>query len=214
MMNRLRRTYLSARERWDRFCAWTTTKLSRAWIFGTLIKCEPKTFAGAFYEFLHGFVFATMPFWLGGLVLTVLTHVTAAPQTTPWFDSYWSNTISTFSKGELLVFAISLLTPTLWLSTHEPEGATFLPHRRPISTIAVLVVVVGAVLFSLLKAKVPLDGELVFWISVFLTCGAIGIRYIVLVYHGYRMPPMTERDITKGTEDFMAQFARHRETTG
>jgi hypothetical protein len=213
MTNRLRRSFLAARERWDQFKSWLVAKISKAWIFGTLIKCESKTFAGAFYEFLHGFVFATMPFWLGGLVLTALNHAAAA-QAAPWFSSYWTNTVSTFSKGELLVFAISLLTPTLWLTTHEPEGATFLPHRRPISTIAVLVVVVGAVLFSLLKAGVALNGELVFWISVLLTCSAIAIRYLVLVYHGFRMPPMTERDITKGTEDFMAQLGRHRETTG
>lgn len=191
------------------------SKLTKMWLFGTLFRCQTETLVGAFYEFLHGLIFATMPFWLGALVLTVLI-LPPAPQPSgwdnlyPWLTRYWGSAEATFSHGELLVFAISLLSPTLWLTTHEPKGADKLPHRRPVSTIAVLLIIVGAVLFSLLKSGVAANPKIIFAVSVGLTCTALLLRYMVFVYHGYRMPPVNETVLTKPTEDFMHDVDVHR----
>ena len=142
------------------------SKLSRTWLFGTLFRCQRETYFGAFYEFLHGLIFATMPFWLGALALTVLI---LPPTPTPinwdtwggWLSRYLENAVATFSHGELLVFTISLLSPTLWLTTHEPKGAEKLPHRRPLSTIAIVVIIIGAVLFSSRHCDIPAGAEVV-----------------------------------------------------
>jgi hypothetical protein len=191
--------------------------LSRVWLVGTLFKCSTSNFLGALYEFLHGIIFATMPFWLGGLVLLVLAPPPAAEDVKQagafsfWLSKYWGTTVSTFSRGELLLFAISLLSPTLWLATYEPKGADKLPHRRPISTLAVVVIVVGAVLFGLMRKTDGINVEAVFWISVVLTAFALVLRYLVFVYHGYRMPDVTELQLIQPTDDWMKSVDRHRE---
>lgn len=194
-------------------------ELSKLWLFGTLFKCNSDNFLGALYEFIHGIVFATMPFWLGGLVLMVL----APPPTLEelkdanvlifWVERFWHYTVSTFARGELLVFAISLLSPTLWLATYEPKGAEKLPHRRPVSTLAVVVIVIGAVMFALLKKNDGINVSAVFWISVTLTITAFVLRYLVFVYHGYRLPDISELQLRKPTDDWMKSVDLHREAT-
>jgi hypothetical protein len=190
--------------------------VSRTWLFGTLVNCTSSNFLGAFYELFHAIIFATMPFWLGGLILTVVpsNHPVELPEGgfyDFWLPRYWASSISTFNHGELLVFAISLLSPTLWLATHEPEGAGTLPHRRPISTMAVMIIIVGAVLFAVLKSGSQVYGSAIFWVSVCLTILALVLRYLVLVYHGYRLKPATEKDLLKGTEDWMSRVETHRQ---
>ncbi len=203
-----------AREHGQKVHQW----LSSLWLIGTLFKCNLTNFLGALYEFFHGIVFATMPFWLGGLVLLVL-----APEPTKeaigsdpikfWIKTYWASVVSMFSRGELLLFAISLLSPTLWLATYEPKGADKLPHRRPISTLAVIIIVVGAVMFALMRKADGINVPAVFWISVAITVVALVLRYLVFVYHGYRMPDVSELQLIKPTEDWMKSVDRHRQVT-
>lgn len=194
-------------------------RFSSLWLFGTLFKCNASNFLSALYEFVHGLVFATMPFWLGGLVLLVLAPPPSAQDLGSsssisfWVARYWASVVSMFSRGELLLFAISLLSPTLWLATYEPKGANPLPHRRPISTLAVLIIVVGAVLFGLMRKSETVNVDAVFWISVALAGAAVFLRYLVFVYHGYRMPDVSERDLTKPTEEWLRNVSRHREAT-
>jgi len=160
-----------------------------------------------------------MPFWLGGLVLLVLAQPPTPDELAQsnvyqvWISKYWVGAVETFSRGELLVFSISLLSPTLWLTTYEPEGARVLPHRRPVSTLAVVVIIVGAVLFALLKQGDTVNGNAVFWISVVLTAAAFVLRYLVLVYHGYRLPDISELQLTRPTDDWMKTVENHRKAT-
>lgn len=192
-------------------------RFSKLWLVGTLFKCSAPNFLNALYEFAHGVVFATMPFWLGGLVILVLApppNVDNSVQLSDiffWLERYWSSIVSTFARGELLVFAISLLSPTLWLATYEPKGADMLPHRRPVSTLAVIVIVIGAVLFGLLKKNDGINVSMVFWISVTLTLAALVLRYLVFVYHGYRLPEVSELQLVKPTDDWLKSVDRHRE---
>ncbi|MCC2673088.1 MAG: hypothetical protein K0R58_35 [Ramlibacter sp.] len=195
-------------------------RIARVWLLGTLVNCSPKNYFSAFYELFHGLIFATMPFWLGALILTVVSTSTSTVAAVPgqeqnhflayWLPTFWNNAVSTFSRGELLVFSISLLSPTLWLATHEPDGAQHLPHRRPISTIAVVIIVIGAVLFGVLKSGVSVLTNAVFWVSVSLTILAVLLRYLVLVYHGYRLPARTEKELLRPTEQWMETVDLHR----
>jgi ABC-type Fe3+ transport system permease subunit len=186
--------------------------LAEAWLLGTLFKCTRENYLGALYEFTHGLVFATMPFWLGGLVLTVHAHSSdpVLRSAGDLADAFWTHTRSTFSRGELLVFAISLLSPTLWLAAHEPKRADSLPHRRPILTLAIVVILVGAAMFALTRSPQQPNAQLVVWISIALTVAAFFLRYLALVYHSYRLPDVSERDITRPTEDFMRAVEVHR----
>lgn len=204
------------RDRLHQFCINFKEALTKLWLVGTLFKCTKDNFLGAFYELLHGLVFATMPFWLGGLVLMVLAPPPTSVELSDtnafafWIGHYWHSVVSTLSKGELLVFAISLLSPTLWLVTYEPKGADKLPHRRPVSTLAVIVIVIGAVLFALLKKNDGINVNAVFWISVTLTCLAFCLRYLGFVYHGYRLPDVSEIQLRQPTEDWMKSVDIHR----
>lgn len=176
--------------------------LKKTWLIGALFDTTSKQHAGALYEFLHLFFWSTMPFWLGGIVLYATR---AQPAASPWFL-----VAQTFQNGELLVFAISALSPVLYLALHEPDGARLFPHRLPISTIVFGVVIVCAVLFSLQRAGVTLNASWVYDFSLFLTVLALAVRYLAIVYHRYRSPSVTESDLRAPQDNFLEAFTQHR----
>ncbi len=174
---------------------------SRIWLFGTIFKTSRATHAAAFYEFLYLFLWSILPFALGTLVL----YVTSNDPNKNIFEL----SLHTFQNGELLIFTISMLAPILYLTLHDPEQAEPFPHKLPISTIVALVIVTCASLFSLLKASSVKDIPFVVGLSVVLTIVALVFRYLAIVYHKVRLPPLTERDLRKPQDTFVENFRRH-----
>lgn len=177
-------------------CCW-----SRIWLFGTIFKTSRATHAAAFYEFLYLFLWSILPFALGTLVLYVTSN---DPN-----KNIYELSQHTFQNGELLIFTISMLAPILYLTLHDPEQAEPFPHKLPISTIVALVIVTCASLFSLLKASSVKDLPFVVELSVVLTIVALVFRYLAIVYHKVRLPPLTERDLRKPQDTFVENFRRH-----
>lgn len=182
-----------------------TYDLSRTWFFGAYRRAGGKDLLGAMYEFIYLILWSVLPFALGGLVLYVTSDI---PD-----KSYWSSVQSTFRNGELLVFTISLIAPTLYLALHDPDGAEAFPHKLPLSTVGALIIVFCAALFSLQKAGTVKDAAFVFGTSAVLTIFAFLLRYTAMVYHRLRLPAPTERDLRADQEEFLSNFQQHvRET--
>lgn len=178
--------------------------LSNVWLIGALTLAGRKAFASALYEFSYLVLWSILPFVLGGLVL----YVIAGPGATN--KSYFELAIGTLRNGELLVFTISLLAPTLYLVVHDPDGAKRnFPHKLPLSTIVMFVIVVCAALFSLQKAGTVKDPDAVFAISVVFSAVGIVIRYLAMVYHRSRMPDVPESALRADEHDFVKQFKSH-----
>ncbi|PKO84803.1 MAG: hypothetical protein CVU17_01070 [Betaproteobacteria bacterium HGW-Betaproteobacteria-11] len=102
-----------------------------------------------------------------------------------------------------------MLAPVLYLVLHDPEKAESFPHKLPISTMVTLVVVTCAALFALMKANAIKDIEFVFQFSVVLTLLALTFRYLAIVYHRSRMPPVSEGDLRANQDDFVQQYRKH-----
>ena len=181
--------------------------LSSVWLVGALTQAGRKTYSSALYEFSYLVLWSVLPFGLGGLVL----FVTAGPSAAAPKD-FLDLSFETFRNGELLVFTISLLAPTLFLVLHDPDGAkSHFPHKLPLSTIVMLVIVVCATLFSLQKAGTVKDPDVVFQISVVFTVLGLFLRYLAMVYHRLRMPNISERELRAGEHAFVDRLEKHME---
>lgn len=185
----------------ERICEY----LSHLWLIGSLFRVGRKAYAGALYEFTYLFLWSILPFALGALTLFVTTTNTD--------KSFIEFGLSTFENGELLVFTISMLAPILFLTLHDPDQAGPFPHKLPISTVVALIVVTSAALFALLKAKAVTDVPFVINLSVILTLLALVFRYLALVYHRLRMPPLNETDLRSNQASFVTNYRQHVEAS-
>lgn len=176
-------------------------------LVGALLECSWKNHYGALVEFMYAFVWATMPFWLGGLIQYA---VSGDPEAT-----ILKSITSTFKNGELLVFVISAVAPTLYFALNKFEGAKALPHALSFSTLVMVVIVLCAVMFALLKVQPSsLNREFVFLLSVILTIAGLFLRYLSLVYHRQRMPMLTELEIRQPQFDFVNAFNERHASDG
>lgn len=184
----------------------------RIWLFGAYFQREYSGRVTALYEVLFSFIIGTLPFWIGGIVLVARGKGLPVSSDGYFFEQYWNATRSTIERGELLIFAISFLSPALWLAAHEPEGGATLPHRRPIMIGTFLIAVIATALFALIQAELSLDMPAIYKISLWLTGIAILLMYLALTYHGFRTPKMdlNESDLRRPQNRFIDEFAEHR----
>lgn len=176
-------------------------KFASVWVLGSLAYVDRKTLSSALSELLYLLMWSTLPFWLGGLV----GYVTSDAQD----KSGLAITVATFRNGELLVFTLSMLAPTLFLMLHDPERARRFPHRLPLSTIGVLTALVCSALFALLKSNTIKDARFVFSLSLYLSSLALLLRYLSMVYHRFRLPELTEESLRASEKSFVDDFQRH-----
>lgn len=181
----------------------------RIWLLGAFFQRGRKGRLQAFYEIWYTLAVSAMPFWLGGVIFLALGK---GDQSHSWYVRYLQMVLTTFDKGELLIFAVSFVSPALWLASHEPEGATVLPHKRPILLATGLVGIVSATLYALTQAQIPMQMSVVLWISAFLAVLAIFIMYLALTYHTFRMPAieLNEVDLRRPQNDFLTSFNNRR----
>jgi len=74
-------------------------------------------------EFLVGFIFASSPFWLGAGVFALTSEFRGASWT------LGDALLSTFGRGELLIFAVTFLAPMFWTVSLDPDGSRGFPGR-------------------------------------------------------------------------------------
>ncbi|WP_395321067.1 hypothetical protein [Variovorax sp. UC74_104] len=184
----------------------------KIWLLGAYFQKEYSGRIVAFYEVLFSFIIGTLPFWIGGIVLVARGKGLPVSGDGYFLEQYWNATRSTIERGELLIFAISFLSPALWLAAHEPEGGATLPHRRPIMVGTLLIAVIATALFALIQAQLDLDMPAIYKISLWLTAVAVLLMYLALTYHGFRTPKMNlnETDLRRPQNKFMDEFAKHR----
>lgn len=176
-------------------------KLQGLWLIGALFRAGKTTYAGALGEFTYLFLWSVLPFFLGAL--TLYAGSDSADK------SLYVFALSTFRNGELLVFTISMLAPILYMTLHDPEQAAPFPHKLPVSTAVIAIVVTSAALFALMKAHAVKDTGFVFSLSVWLTFGALLFRYLAIVYHRLRLPQLTERDLRSDQNGFVQDYKDH-----
>lgn len=185
--------------------------LSRTWLIGTYFVIPWKDRKSSFYEILFGIFLGSLPFLLGGVALYAMDSRPELAGGAQGWDRFWLFLKSTFDKGELLLFAVSLVAPALWLATHESDDTRQMPHRRPIIIITVVVCILSSFIFGLVQAGVVKKPSFVYEISLWMTVASVVNMYLTLSYHNYRLirgepPRVTEQTIRSGTANFLTQI--------
>jgi hypothetical protein len=186
--------------------------IRRMWLLGEFLGSTRRARLSSFYELLFGLLVGTLPFWLGGIVILATGQHTDMIHGDWWLAKLWSAAQLTFEKGELLIFAVSLIGPAFWLATNDPEGGGPLPHRRPIMAATFVVVVVCSVLFGLIQAGVIVDRTYVNPLSFYFTLVSIFFMYLALTYHYFRLPQvdLNEQELLRDQTDLLAEVKRRR----
>lgn len=175
-------------------------------LVGSVFSVTSRQLGSATSELLYLAVWSTLPFWLGGVVSYVVRD-----------DSdrgFLTCIVTTFRNGELLVFSISALAPTLFAVLHDPEGASAFPHKLPLSTLSVLTIIVSGALFSILKTTVSKDLDFIFLVSILLSTLAWCLRFLSLLYHRLRLPTPNEQTLRASETDFVSAFQKQAENPG
>ncbi len=191
----------------SRFWVW----ISGTWLIGTYFVIPWKHRKSSFYEILFGVFLGSLPFILGGIALYAMDAKAELVGDAEGLERFWLFLKSTFDKGELLLFAVSLVAPALWLATHESDDARQLPHRRPIIIITVIVCITSSFIFGLVQAGVVKKPSFVYNISLWMSVVSVINMYLTLSYHNYRLirgnpPRVTEQTIRGSTADFLSQI--------
>ncbi|WP_251878436.1 hypothetical protein [Achromobacter sp. Marseille-Q4954] len=185
--------------------------LSRTWLIGTYFGISWKERKNSLYEILFGIFIGTLPFLLGGIAIFAMDSRSDVATNLEGWPRFWLFLKSTFDKGELLLFAVSLVAPALWLATHESDNARPLPHRRPIIIITVAVCIISSFLFGLVQAGVVKRPSFVYQISLWTTGLSVVNMYLTLSYHNFRLlkgepPRVTEEVIRNRATSFLEQI--------
>ncbi|MGM3274333.1 hypothetical protein [Ralstonia sp. 24A2] len=166
-------------------------------VFGHLFLCTRRQYWETLVEYSNALIWSTMPFWLGaGILLVILNN--GQPSLRLAFTS-------TIQNGELLVYTISTLTPITYLTLFEDPKGRF-PHRLGMGTIAIIVIIICACLFSLQKGTVLTKPDYLFYASVIFAPFAVCLRFVAILYSKTKLPVPTENDFIKDKNDFFAEF--------
>ena len=175
------------------------TLLSKTPLFGHMVKCTYDQYWDAFVEYSNSLMWSTMPFWLGAIILFF--------QQGNGDQTFLETLTGTFRNGELLVFTIATLTPIIFMTLFEYPKDRY-PHRLALGTLASLLIVCCAALFSLQKGHVPTKAGYVYYASLGFTAFAVFIRYVAIVYNKAKLPHTTEKDLVEPTTAFVDDFDR------
>jgi hypothetical protein len=170
-------------------------------LLGPLVDCSAKDHREALMELFVSVAFATMPFWLGGLVL----YAGTANMPT----GYWTMVLSTFRQGELFIFATSMLGPIIYMAFADPANARAFPSRLEHAVLVFLLIAICAAMFGLHKGGAQTNLPFLFGLSIACGFAAIGLRYLASVYHKMRTRDPSE-EMRDREHAFVDQFAEHR----
>lgn len=178
-------------------------------LVGHVVYCDRDDHWSTLSDVLNYLVWATMPFWLGALILLV----TATDGEHDW-ARYFAFLISTLDKGELLILSTSLLAPAFSVSLIDPKQgeSTPFPGKLSHATVVAVLMVVCASLFAVQRVKAEVSSGLLFELSVYATGISLCLFYIATLYNHNRGPDALGK-IRTDEENFSAQYERHRAET-
>jgi hypothetical protein len=169
-------------------------------IIGGLVDCTMRNHRAALNELLIALSFSTVTFWLSAFFLLFLDS-----------GSYFDHLVDSVRNGELLIFAVGFLGPTLLLALQDGKHRQF-PGRRGHTVVLFLVGIMCSGLYALARTlktsepSVAFDRErLLFWSLVF-GIVVVLLRYLAMVYSKSLLEP---EDLRTQEKAFSEQFASH-----
>lgn len=157
----------------------------------------------AFSELAFTLVFATFPFWFGGIVLLWLGAN----------GSLGEAIISTMSNGELLLFSTTFLAPVFWIILQDPKGAGIFQYRLRYTVAVLIIMTLCAGGFSIIKARelfhLQTDYQLLINSSFVLAAASLILRFFALAHHNQRLQNPSEA-MKEDESDYVDSYSKHR----
>ena len=176
-------------------------------IIGYLVYCERAQHVAAAKDFFIGLCFSTATFWLSALFLSSLEANKDS--------NYLLLLQSTVRNGELFIFTVGFLGPILLTALEDPKNARPFPGRIWHILALVVVAIIAAGFFALMKVATNRDitpifnRQFIYQTSLHLAGLSIALRYLAIVYRKQTIDP--EKEIKEKEANFANEFAKHRE---
>lgn len=183
-----------------------TNFLKRIPILCGLIGCTRENHIETSKEVFSNTVIGFMPVWLGGWILYV-TDTKSLPE-----PSFITSMLSTVRQGELYMYCTAILAPVFYLALKQERRMKRFPGAHSHILFVVIILVICAVAFGLLRAGVGLNQGFIFKFSVYLFCFSFVLSYLASVYDKSRGPSAAD-EAKKEEDDFAGKFDEHRNPT-
>jgi hypothetical protein len=170
-------------------------------IFGGLVDCRGRDHWDALGQSFVLFVLSSMPIWLGTLIVYAMGDKVGCL-------GFKLALLSTFSRGELFMYATASLAPIFWIALTEPPGAREFPGKVSHIVLMVIISVIAAVFFGLLTAGNRLNMRFTFDLSVLMFLGSVVLLYLGILYHESQIRDAAPI-MKKQEEDFSAEYREH-----
>jgi len=174
-------------------------------VFGGLVDCKGADHASAAKEVFTVLVFSTITFWLSAVLIFFQSRVESGDLLTRLLGSF----VPTISNGELLVFAVSLIGPIVYIAFEDPAWAKReFPQKLWHALILLVLAMMCGALFAAVKTGAGIDAERVVRASLWLACIAVLLRYLATVFSRSRSRPAEE--MRHQTDEFIDRLDKHR----
>jgi hypothetical protein len=161
-------------------------------------------------EWLFNVIFASMPIWLGAIILWAHGEVTHSKK--DWADSL----LGTMARGELLLFCATFLAPAFWMVSFDRDGAKHFPYRTLWVAALLVVWVVASSVFGVWRSAAYVDEtySVIVYFSIGLALLAVLLRLGVILTNFYREPKISEATLNEDTNAFAENYAQGRSPNG
>lgn len=160
----------------------------------------------AFVEVGTTVLLATVPIWLGSLLLLA----DSGKDTT-----FWQNLVQNLRDGEILLFCTSLTGPLFYFMFVQGKQMPAFPAARSLMLSSVLVLLISVGFFSLQRAESlfgtgdRIDKDFIYTWSVYAFLFATIIVYLATCFRHFREGGAASYQKTQ-TENFVSEYNRNR----
>lgn len=182
-------------------------------IYGALAGVERKAIGEALVEIVLNVIFATLPIWLGGLLIGFKKYVESHSSggVDGFLSVFFDAMYGLVSNGELLMYATATLGPTLYLGfSYFGNKTKPFPWIRPQLVLSILVTLCASALFFDGRNSGYMGSNLLVSLSIFFYLFALMLMFPAIAYNHHARSFDAERIMKEDSDEFMAGYDQHR----
>jgi len=177
--------------------------LKRIPLFGGLVDCDREEHWESLGQTVVILLLSGMPIWLATLIVFGTGDRLD-------YAALEAGFYSTIAQGQLFMYCTTLLAPIFWIALVDPPGARAFPSKVSHMVLIVIIDVIAAVFFSLLRAGKNVNVEFAFKLSTWTFLISSVLLYLGTVYHTSRLPDVP-KEFKKQEDDFSTAYGEHRQ---
>lgn len=167
-------------------------------IISRLFKSELRFREEATSEVGTTLLWATMPIWLGAIVMWLLGEY--------GLIAALKNNIST---GELFILSATIMGPIFYMALGESRGLSRFPSKLPHMNYVAIIIAVSAIVFGLQRSHQTIAPDLIVYFSCFVFIISVVLLYTATVCKNETLPDSVEAT-QEVTTKFTTGYDNHR----